>query len=45
MAPKVEAAVQFIKTGGKRAVITAIDTIEEAVAGQAGTEILLRRET
>jgi carbamate kinase len=40
MGPKVEAAVQFIEGGGKRAVITAIDRIEEAVAGNRGTEII-----
>lgn len=40
MGPKVEAAVQFIEGGGKRAVICAIDKIEEAVAGRAGTEIM-----
>jgi carbamate kinase len=40
MLPKVEAAVQFIRKGGQRAVITAIDAIEDAVNGQAGTEIV-----
>ncbi|NIR15040.1 MAG: carbamate kinase, partial [Desulfobacterales bacterium] len=39
MGPKVEAAVQFIKSGGKRAVITSIKGIEDAVAGKAGTEV------
>lgn len=41
MGPKVEAAVRFIRSGGSRAVIASIDRIEEAVAGQAGTEFLL----
>ena len=40
MGPKVEAAVQFMRSGGKRAVITSIDDIEKAVAGRAGTEII-----
>lgn len=40
MGPKVEAAVQFIENGGKRAVICAIDAIEGAVAVEAGTEIV-----
>ena len=40
MLPKVEAAVQFITKGGQRAVITSIDAIEDAVNGQAGTEIV-----
>ena len=40
MGPKVEAALQFIKSGGGRAVICSIDSIEKAVAGSAGTEIV-----
>jgi len=40
MGPKVEAAVQFIKSGGSRAVICSVDSIEEAVAGNAGTEVV-----
>ncbi len=41
MGPKVEAALQFIKSGGRRAVICSIDSIEEAVAGNAGTEVVV----
>lgn len=37
--PKVEAAAQFIKGGGKRAIIASIQGIEDAVAGKAGTEV------
>ena len=40
MRPKIEAALQFIKSGGNRAVICSIDSIEEAVAGNAGTEVV-----
>ena len=40
MGPKVEAALQFIKSGGNRAVICSIDSIEEATAGNAGTEVV-----
>lgn len=40
MGPKVEAAVQFIRQGGSRAVIASIEEIEEAVAGRAGTEFV-----
>lgn len=40
MGPKVEAALRFIKGGGKRAVITSIQKIEAAVNGKAGTEII-----
>ncbi|MCM2358759.1 MAG: carbamate kinase [Geobacteraceae bacterium] len=41
MGPKVEAALQFMEGGGKRAVICGIDEIEAAAAGRAGTEVLL----
>jgi carbamate kinase len=41
MAPKVEAAVQFVRSEGRRAVITSIDAIVSAVKGEAGTEITL----
>ncbi|MGD8671114.1 MAG: carbamate kinase, partial [Desulfobacterales bacterium] len=34
MRPKVEAAVQFVREGGKRAVITSIEAIESAVKGE-----------
>jgi carbamate kinase len=40
MGPKVEAAMQFIRNKGKRAVITSIERIQEAVEGKAGTEII-----
>ncbi len=39
MGPKIEAAMGFLKKGGKRAVITSIKSIEAAVKGLAGTEI------
>ncbi len=39
MGPKVEAAAQFVRAGGKRAVITSLTAIREAVSGTAGTEI------
>jgi carbamate kinase len=39
MAPKVDAAIQFIRNKGKRAVITSIAEIESAVKEQVGTEI------
>jgi carbamate kinase len=37
----VEAAMQFIRKRGKRAVITSIEKIEEAVQGKAGTEFIV----
>ena len=39
MEPKVQAAIQFIKYGGNRAVIGSIEEIKKAIAGEAGTEI------
>ncbi|HPA13769.1 MAG TPA: carbamate kinase [Desulfobacterales bacterium] len=39
MGPKVLSAVEFVRNGGKRAVITSIEAIEKAVEGKAGTEI------
>lgn len=44
MGPKVEAALQFIKSGGKRAVICSTDSIEDAVAGRAGTEMVRTKD-
>jgi carbamate kinase len=40
MGPKIEAATAFLHSGGKRAVITSIRTIEQAVAGHGGTELV-----
>ena len=40
MGPKVEAVTAFLRSGGKRAIITSIDMIELALAGKAGTEIV-----
>ena len=39
MGPKVEAALQFVRGGGKRAVITSIEAICDSVEGTAGTRI------
>ena len=39
MGPKVEAALEFIKSGGTKAVITSLAAISEAVTGTAGTVI------
>ncbi len=43
MLPKVEAAMQFVGHSGKRAVITRVDRIADAVTGKAGTEFVLER--
>ena len=39
MGPKVEAAVNFVEGGGKRAIIAALLDGPRALAGQAGTHI------
>ena len=39
MKPKVEAAVQFVDGGGKRAVISSLSEAARALAGLAGTQI------
>lgn len=40
MGPKIQAAIQFLRSGGKRAVITSLDYIESAIKGEAGTQII-----
>jgi carbamate kinase len=40
MRPKIEAAIRFLQSGGRRAVITSVEAIEDAVAGNAGTEVI-----
>ena len=40
MAPKIEAAVRFLKSGGRRAVITSIAKIVAGVQGTAGTQVV-----
>lgn len=44
MGPKVEAACRFVEAGGKRAVITSLDSIAEAAAGRAGTVVTMEGE-
>jgi len=39
MGPKVEAAARFIESGGKRAVIGPLESIEATLAGAAGTNL------
>jgi len=41
MGPKIEAAIKFIKEGGKRTIICELDQVSEALKGEAGTEIVL----
>ena len=39
MGPKVEAAIRFVREGGGRSVITALDRIADALSGEVGTII------
>lgn len=39
MAPKIHAVIRYLENGGKRAVITSPEQLEQAVAGEAGTTI------
>jgi carbamate kinase len=40
MGPKISAALRFLERGGPRVLITALDRLEQALAGKAGTEIV-----
>ena len=39
MSPKVRSAVEFVRTGGERAVIAALEDGLDALEGRAGTTI------
>jgi carbamate kinase len=39
MLPKVQAVIQFLENGGKRAIITNPESLEEAIAEKAGTHV------
>jgi len=39
MGPKVESVIRFIEDGGKKAIITSYEYLQEALAGNAGTHI------
>lgn len=40
MGPKIEAALDFLNTGGREAIITSMGTLREAIEGDAGTHIV-----
>lgn len=40
MGPKIEAAVDFLRNGGKRAIITQPHLLEDAIAGKNGTHLV-----
>jgi carbamate kinase len=44
MRPKVEAAVQFLRQGGRRVLIARLDQGLQALEGEAGTEIVTKSE-
>ncbi|MEM3422916.1 MAG: carbamate kinase [Candidatus Bilamarchaeaceae archaeon] len=39
MKPKIEAAIDFVKYGGKKAIICGLENAEDAMQGKGGTEI------
>jgi carbamate kinase len=39
MGPKIEAALDFLKRGGREVIITDPDHLSDALAGKAGTHI------
>jgi carbamate kinase len=39
MGPKIEAAIKFLHSGGKRTIITSLGNIDAALKGEGGTEI------
>ena len=40
MGPKIEAAISFLEKGGKNVIITSIEKLQEALAGETGTRII-----
>jgi carbamate kinase len=41
MGPKVQAAINFLESGGKKAIITSIEKIKDALDGNAGTHFYI----
>jgi carbamate kinase len=41
MAPKIQAAIEFIEAGGERVIITNPENIKRALNGETGTHITL----
>jgi carbamate kinase len=42
MGPKVEAAMRFVESGGRKTIITSLDRVKDALEGRAGTSIVLQ---
>ena len=40
MGPKIEAALRFLEGGGRRVMITSLDTAVPALRGETGTHIV-----
>ncbi|MFH2106620.1 MAG: hypothetical protein ABII22_05120 [Candidatus Micrarchaeota archaeon] len=40
MRPKIEAAIQFVNNGGKKAIITSIEDAAKAMEGKGGTTVV-----
>ena len=40
MGPKIQAAIRFVRWGGKEAIISSLDQALDALAGETGTPIL-----
>ena len=40
MGPKIQAAIEFIESGGKKAIITSLECAGKAIKGEAGTRIV-----
>jgi len=40
MAPKVQAAIRFVESGGERAIIAELGRLSEALEGKAGTQVV-----
>lgn len=41
MAPKVEAAIRFVESGGERAIIAELGSLSEALEGKTGTRVVI----
>jgi carbamate kinase len=39
MGPKVEAALRFVESGGKKSVITSLESVEDSLEERAGTTV------
>jgi carbamate kinase len=42
MAPKIQGIIRFLESGGRRAIVTCPSDLEDAIAGNAGTEFVQR---